>query len=143
MSKMNLKKVAAGAFALTLAAVFAQPADAVTRHHHPQRLKNHTKKLAKASPSQIPAYDINLSRSSIDTQQAMMQIRAQLARQGGATGAGVTVAIIDGGFDLTHEALDGCIVATDVDMVDYDGDSQDLGDGIDNDNDGNADWVVG
>jgi serine protease len=145
MSKTNLKKVAAGALALTLAAIWAQPADAVTRHHHPQRLRNHNKKIAKVAfgqPSAVPILDSDLNRQSVTTQFAMSQIRAQLAHEI-STGAGVTVAILDGGFDLTHEDLQGCIVSTDVDMVDYDGDSQDLGDSIDNDNDGNTDWLVG
>lgn len=142
MSNSSVVKKGACMLALTLAAIAAQPADAFTRHHHPLRLTAHGKKIAKASPSQIPVLDSDLCRQSVSTQFAMLQVHAQQGMQY-STGAGVTVAVLDGGFDLRHEAVVNRILANDVDMLDFDGDSQDLGDGIDNDLDGYTDWVVG
>jgi subtilisin family serine protease len=59
-----------------------------------------------------------------------------------ATGSGVRVAILDGGFDLTHEALAGCLDDA-WDAVDQDADPTDLGNAADDDADGVADRCVG
>ncbi len=58
-------------------------------------------------------------------------------------GAGVVVAIIDSGFDPTHEAVQGPLTAWQWDFVENDAFPLDAGDGIDNDNDGEIDDGVG
>ena len=142
MMNSNVTRKAFCLLALTLAAFAAEPAGATGRHHHPGRYRLHTKRLAKASPTQIPILDCDLNRPAVTTQYAMQQINLAQA-QTVSHGAGVVVALLDGGFDLTHEALAGHIVAGDVDLLDGDGDAQDLGNGIDDDLDGNTDWLVG
>jgi subtilisin family serine protease len=72
----------------------------------------------------------------------MGQVRMQSAAATG-TGAGVLVAVIDGGFDLRHEALAGRIDAAKWDFLDHDADPQDLGNGVDDDGDDLADSLVG
>jgi subtilisin family serine protease len=59
-----------------------------------------------------------------------------------ATGAGVVVAVLDGGFDLRHEFLKGHLGAQ-FDALDMDDCAQDLGNGIDDDGDGITDGFVG
>jgi hypothetical protein len=54
----------------------------------------------------------------------------------------VRVAVLDGGFDLGHEALAGRTAAG-WDAISMDADPQDLGNGVDDDGDGDADSGVG
>lgn len=58
-------------------------------------------------------------------------------------GALVTVAIIDSGIDITHEAVQGPQGAGSWDFINLDGNPADEGDGIDNDADGLVDEAVG
>lgn len=58
-------------------------------------------------------------------------------------GAGVTVAIIDSGIDLSHEAVQGPQASGCWDYVGGDADPAEEGDGIDNDNNGLMDESVG
>ncbi len=60
-----------------------------------------------------------------------------------ATGAGVTVAILDGGFNLAHPDLVGHISPYAYDAIDGDWDPEDLGNGFDDDFDGITDGGVG
>lgn len=60
-----------------------------------------------------------------------------------ATGHGVLVAVIDSGLDPTHPALAGSIAPGGWNFIDDNGDIRDIGDGIDNDNDGFIDEMVG
>ena len=60
-----------------------------------------------------------------------------------ATGAGVTVAVLDGGFNLSHPDLLGHIASGGRDMLDNDKNPNDLGNGIDDDQDGVVDRCVG
>ena len=63
-----------------------------------------------------------------------------------ATGAGVRVAVLDGGFDLSHEAIrnaSGGGIADPWDALDQDSVVDDLGNGIDDDGDGVKDRNVG
>ncbi len=70
------------------------------------------------------------------------QIRADEAHQH-ATGAGVTVAVLDGGFNLDHPWLSRNLSPLAYDAVDQDFDPQDLGNGLDDDGDGYPDLGVG
>lgn len=60
-----------------------------------------------------------------------------------ATGAGVRVAVLDGGFDTTHDYLAGVLTSDSVDVIDGDSDPHDVGNGIDDDGDGHIDLAVG
>lgn len=60
-----------------------------------------------------------------------------------ATGAGIRVAVLDGGFDTSHEFLDGVITSDSIDVIDWDTDPDDLGNGIDDDGNGYTDLIVG
>lgn len=60
-----------------------------------------------------------------------------------ATGAGVTVAVLDGGFNLSHPDLVGHISPYAYDAIDGDWDPEDLGNDYDDDGDGWVDGGVG
>ncbi|MGF1617561.1 MAG: S8 family serine peptidase [Acidimicrobiia bacterium] len=59
------------------------------------------------------------------------------------TGAGVTVAVIDTGVQLTHPLLRDRITSARYDFVDDDTDPEDVGNGLDDDGDGLVDEAVG
>ncbi len=60
-----------------------------------------------------------------------------------ATGAGVVVAVLDGGFNLNHPDLVGHVSPLAYDAVDDDFDPEDLGNGYDDDGDGFVDNGLG
>ncbi|MEZ6235737.1 MAG: S8 family serine peptidase [Phycisphaerales bacterium] len=62
---------------------------------------------------------------------------------GFGTGAGVRVAVIDTGVDITHPMLAGAIAPGGYNFVDRNTNVMDEGDGIDNDGNGTADEMVG
>ncbi|MBW2465407.1 MAG: S8 family serine peptidase, partial [Deltaproteobacteria bacterium] len=80
-------------------------------------------------------------QADIASQEAMLDVLAPEA-SANATGAGVTVAVLDGGFDTSHEAVIDAIIGG-YDAIDDDLDVDDLGNGIDDDNDGLTDLNVG
>jgi len=104
--------------ALALVSVAAQDVSANAPQKYP----------AEGQPIQIPVFDGDLIRQSVQMQPAMQQIAAPLA-QAVSTGSGVVVALLDGGFDLRHEALAGRLLPA-FDVLNGDCDAQDLGDGI-------------
>ncbi|MFN0132066.1 MAG: S8 family peptidase [Phycisphaerales bacterium] len=57
-------------------------------------------------------------------------------------GAGVRVAVIDSGADALHPALEGRLIPG-FNFIEGNGDTRDLGDGLDNDGDGQIDESVG
>ncbi len=96
-----------------------------------------------ANPFTQGIFDGDLERSNVDNQPPMTQIAAPAA-QASTTGQGVVVAVLDGGFDLSHEIFVGSLAAVPAyDAFDDDDNVNDLGDGIDNDGDGFVDSVVG
>ena len=96
----------------------------------------------RGAPTQIPVIEGDLEPRSVSGQPAMAQVgMARAAARG--TGRGVLVAVLDGGFDLRHECLDGRVGGRPWDAVDRDDDPQDLGNGVDDDDDGTADALVG
>ena len=60
-----------------------------------------------------------------------------------ATGRGIRVAVLDGGFDLRHPALRGRLDGTGYDAIDGDLDAHDPGNGRDDDGDGLVDGGAG
>jgi subtilisin family serine protease len=100
------------------------------------------RKRAKAKPVNLPILESDWNRAAVSSQEAMVRTSAQAA-WGRATGHGQVVALLDGGFDLGHEALAGRLAAAaPYDALDDDFDAQDLGDGVDQDRDGVVDRVA-
>jgi len=77
------------------------------------------------------------ARDMIGWQPAAFQVGAPDAHMI-ATGHGVRVAVLDGGFDLDHPALAGSLEPG-FDAIDGDGDPTDAGNGFDDDGDGIVD----
>jgi subtilisin family serine protease len=90
--------------------------------------------------SNIPIFDDDLALSSMTGQPALDLVRARARR--GTSGAGVAVAVLDGGFDLGHEVLRDRVDAA-YDALDDDRDPNDGGNGMDDDADGQVDRGVG
>jgi subtilisin family serine protease len=88
-------------------------------------------KWAKGKPVNLPIFESDWDDRSVRTQEAMARTDAKKAQES-ATGAGQTVAVLDGGFDLSHEFLAGH-VAPGYDALDDDDDAQDLGNGVNDD----------
>lgn len=75
-------------------------------------------------------------------QPAWNQIQMDTAQQL-STGAATIVAIVDGGIDATHPALIGRAVSAGWNFVDSNANTADVGNGIDDDGDGEIDEMVG
>lgn len=97
---------------------------------------------ARGAPTQIPTLDGDLEPRVIFEQPAMSRVRMGGA-QAISRGAGKVVAVLDGGFDLRHECLQGRVHGQRFDFVEHDPDPQDLGNGVDDDEDGVTDLIVG
>ena len=89
--------------------------------------------LPEGSQSNAPAVGSDYGRTDVETQPALLQIRAPAAHAV-ATGAGVVVAVLDGGFDAGHEFLAGRLLPG-RDFVDGDADPSDETNGLDDDGD--------
>jgi subtilisin family serine protease len=90
--------------------------------------------LPEGSQSNAPVVGSDFGRSDVETQIALQQVRAAEAHAI-ATGDGVVVAVIDGGFDAGHEFLAGRLLPG-RDFVDGDDDPSDELNAIDEDGDG-------
>jgi subtilisin family serine protease len=90
--------------------------------------------------SNIPIFDDDLALSSMTGQPALDLVRARGRRA--ASGAGIAVAVLDGGFDLGHEVLRDRVDDA-YDAIDDDRDPNDAGNGVDDDADGHVDRGVG
>jgi subtilisin family serine protease len=62
---------------------------------------------------------------------------------GTTTGSGVTVAVLDTGIDIAHDVLAGMILPNGYNFVDANDDVTDVGNGIDDDDDGDIDEMTG
>ncbi|MHC5005746.1 MAG: S8 family peptidase [Planctomycetota bacterium] len=65
------------------------------------------------------------------------------AAHGITTGSGVTVAVLDTGIDISHEVFAGMILPNGYNFVDANDDVTDVGNGIDDDGDGDIDEMTG
>lgn len=95
--------------------------------------------LGGIDPTNTPVVDDDLLAMSVRT---VDQIEAEAA-QVTATGRGVLVAVLDGGFNLNHPDLAGRVHPQPWDAVDGDGDPNDPGNRVDDDGDGVTDRGVG
>ncbi|MFQ5655170.1 MAG: S8 family serine peptidase [Planctomycetota bacterium] len=86
--------------------------------------------------------DLPLERSAFSGQRAFLVLLRDGAHQS-ATGVGQTIAIIDGGFDLGHEAIDAAAVGDHFDFIDGDTDVSEAKDGIDQDGEDGPDSMFG
>jgi subtilisin family serine protease len=93
--------------------------------------------LPEGSQSNAPIVGSDYGRADVQAQAALVQIHAATAQQT-ATGAGVVVAVLDGGVDATHELLVGR-VRQGRDFVDDDLDASESANGLDDDGDGLVD----
>lgn len=100
---------------------------------------NATGDVLQAQPSYINATGQNVT--TYNGQPAVNQLRLSQAHTL-TTGQGVTVAILDTGVDLTHPLLINQLVPG-YDILDNDPTPADVGDGLDNDGDGQIDEAVG
>ncbi len=100
------------------------------------------RRKVKGQPFTIPILDGDLDLDDLKAQAAMAQVQRSGANAI-ATGAGVTIAVLDGGFDLGHAALNGRLTTARWDAIDFDNDPQDLGDDVDTDGDTVTDSMVG
>jgi len=96
----------------------------------------------KSNPSNMSLVDGDMMCVSMMDQPAARQIHAAEAHEV-ATGKGVVVAVLDGGFDLGHAVLSGKLTAARADTLDGGSDPNDLGDGYDNYGEGTPDNAVG
>jgi len=106
-------------------------ASAWARHHA----------VVQGAPTTTPEILEGGRSSDVASQAAFAAVSAAPALQY-ATGLGVKVAVLDGGFDLRHEFLAGRLGAQ-WDVLDADASAQDLGDRVDEDGDGLTDSFVG
>lgn len=102
---------------------------------------NYISQAPEANPRGIGSWG-GLDPAPLPGQPALAQVGLAEARAL-ATGAGVTVAIIDTGVQLAHPALAGALALDGHDFVDGDTTPEDAPDGIDNDGDGLADEAYG
>jgi thermitase len=131
MRQIRGTRTAGRVLALLILAAAAQMADA----------RSKALGLVRGAPAHAPTVDQVLTSAAVQAQPAMVQVSAALA-QPYADGSGVLVAVLDGGFDLTHPYLQGRTLPG-WDALDNDADAQDLGNGVDGDFDGLTDLVVG
>jgi subtilisin family serine protease len=97
--------------------------------------------VVQGAPKTAPQVLEGTRSTDVPAQAAFAAVSAAPALQY-ATGSGVKVAVLDGGFDLRHEFLQGHLGAQ-FDALDMDAFAQDLGNGVDEDGDGVTDSFVG
>jgi subtilisin family serine protease len=96
----------------------------------------------KINPSSILILDGDLDDMALEQKAVKNQIEAGAAHAA-ATGDGIVVAVLDGGFNLDHPSLDGNVSAFAYDAIDDDSDPNDGGNGKDDDGDGVTDRGIG
>ena len=94
------------------------------------------------NPTNVIIVDSDLMSVAVGEQPAAQQIGASAAHEV-ATGEGIVVAILDGGFNLENPVLAERLHALAFDTVDLDADPSDGGNGVDDDGDGVTDMAVG
>ena len=94
------------------------------------------------NPSGIVIVDGDIMATAIETQAAADQVQAPLAHQV-ATGNGILIAVLDGGFNLSAPFLQGRVSPYAYDAIDDDANPDDPGNGIDDNGDGYVDCALG
>lgn len=99
-------------------------------------------------PTTVPIIDEDLDFSIAPDPVVLLGdgVRSQLeiaAAHERATGAGIVVAVLDGGFDLDHPAVAGHFLSAGYHALRDVEDAHDVGNGIDDDGDGLVDRAVG
>ena len=92
--------------------------------------------------STIPAFGDD-PFSVVATQTAMQRVGAVKARSRGLNGDGVLVAVIDSGVAFDHALLQGHLSPNGYDFIEEDSDPSDVGNGLDDNEDGRIDEGVG
>ena len=95
----------------------------------------------EVNPSNMAVVEGDMMLCSMTDQPGARRLNAREAH-GVATGRGVLVAVLDAGFDLSHPVLRDHVVPG-MDMLDGDGDPNDLGNGFDDYGEGDPDNAVG
>lgn len=93
--------------------------------------------MPEGSQSNVPVVGSLLGRSDVEQQQALLRMHAKAAQKLG-TGAGIVVAVLDGGVDAGHEMLAGRTLPG-RDFVDGDLAPDETRNGLDDDADGLVD----
>lgn len=97
-------------------------------------------------PTTVPIIDEDLEfalqLAQLPTDGAALQLQAEDAHAV-ATGRGVVVAVLDGGFNLRHPDIAPGVLGAGYDAIDDDFDAQDTGNGVDDDLDGIVDRGAG
>jgi len=94
------------------------------------------------NPSNVVVIDTDLAGTALRGQPATEQVQADEAHEV-ATGEGLVVAVLDGGFTLSSPLVLDRMLPVGYDAVDDDSDPEDLGNGIDDDGDCVIDNAVG
>ena len=94
---------------------------------------------ASSNPTTVPVVDDDLKFSVFWTHE---QIQTRMANRV-SRGAGTTVAVLDGGFNLYHPAIRDNLMGSGYDAVDGDYDAHDTGNWFDDDYDGLVDSAAG
>jgi subtilisin family serine protease len=107
--------------------------------------KKNSKDEGDINPTSIAVVDddLMLSYAYPDAElSAESQIDAPIA-QLVATGKGVTIAVLDGGFNLDHPSISNRLSGRGYDALDDDADAHDAGNGVDDNGDGLVDNALG
>lgn len=95
-----------------------------------------------AQPFEIPEREESILKATVNAQSAISQITA-MAAHSSVTGDGVKIAVLDSGFDTTHELWSDVTCVGEYDAVDDDADVDESPNGTDDDSDGYTDKNVG
>ncbi len=126
-----------------IVAVGVLPADAGRRKKKaaPAETTTVSAEIGDINPTNVSVVSTDFGLASATIAVADEQLQAPTAHVV-ATGKGVIVAVLDGGFDLSHPAIADRVLPG-WDALSRDDDVNDLGDGVDKDRDGIVDRGVG
>ena len=145
----HTRATAAGVRGVALPLALLLLVTAAVAHSDKKKKSYNSKKLGTINPSTVTVVDSDMASiaatdllAAMSSQEAAEQVSLSAAHTV-ATGAGIVVAVLDGGFNLDHAVLSGSLSGYAYDAIDRDDDPDDLGNGKDDDGDGIVDWAVG